>query len=195
NSMDHKNIVAISHDEKDELKKKGIKSQSKFDTEEDYTSSTNAHEHELDDMKRRSEGIKEHGKEDDEIETDIEVEEVIEDEESEFETNEEVKEVFEDILDPRSFAYECDFMILEDTSSIIDRHLGEMVFGKPFIDETGLAYDKEKGTVMFKQGNEKITFTMTYTIGVFKQAWLMGLSTDSIPPSAHKENFGHGKMH
>ncbi|GJV78738.1 hypothetical protein Tco_1514608 [Tanacetum coccineum] len=72
------------------------------DTEED-TSSTNAHEHELDDMERRSEGIKEHGKEDDEIETDMEVEEVIEEEESEFETDEEVKEVFEEDEDDESF--------------------------------------------------------------------------------------------
>ncbi|GKE22049.1 hypothetical protein Tco_1433561, partial [Tanacetum coccineum] len=43
----------------------------------------------------------------------------------------------------RSFAYECDFMILEDTTSIIDRHLGEMAFGRPFIDETGLVYNRE----------------------------------------------------
>ncbi|GJZ14620.1 protein kinase-like domain, concanavalin A-like lectin/glucanase domain protein [Tanacetum coccineum] len=49
-----------------------------------------------------------------------------------------------------SFAYECDFMILEDTTGIIDRHLGEMAFGRPFIDETGLVYNREEGTVMFK---------------------------------------------
>ncbi|GJS68241.1 hypothetical protein Tco_0682806 [Tanacetum coccineum] len=49
-----------------------------------------------------------------------------------------------------SFAYECDFMILEDTTSIIDPHLGQMDFGRPFIDETGFVYDIEKGTVMFK---------------------------------------------
>ncbi|GJR45223.1 hypothetical protein Tco_1375132 [Tanacetum coccineum] len=133
NSMAHKNIAAISHDEKEELRKKGIKRPSKFlspkyispafikelnknpsapkrvhfvnsivilstssDTEEDDTSSTNTHEHELDDMKRRSEGIKEHGKEDDEVETNMGIEEVNEDEESEFETDEEVKEVFEE---------------------------------------------------------------------------------------------------
>ncbi|GJR18902.1 hypothetical protein Tco_0967429 [Tanacetum coccineum] len=338
NSMAHKSIDAISHDEKEELRKKGIKSPSKLFspkylslasikelnknpsapkhvhfvnsivilstdsvTKEDGSSSTNAHEHELDDMERRSKGIKEHGKEDDEIETDMEVEEVIKEEESEFETDEEVKEVFkkeeEDEDDeslksfptieelsryewmlkhPRppwvkkkvrvrslnnikiscmighifkihayidlespinimsrhqynqimtyglrsrqkpskldeisnfvrrvkcikvfigSFTYECDFMIFEDTSSIIDRHLGEMVYKKPFIDETGLAYDKEKGTVMFKQGEEKITFTMPYTMEIFKQSWLMGLSTDSIPPSAHEENVSHGRTH
>ncbi|GKB89506.1 MAK10-like protein [Tanacetum coccineum] len=49
-----------------------------------------------------------------------------------------------------SFTYECDFMILEDTTSIIDRHLGEMAFGRPFIDEISLVYNKEKGTIMFK---------------------------------------------
>nr|GEY65013.1 MAK10-like protein [Tanacetum cinerariifolium] len=55
-----------------------------------------------------------------------------------------------------------------NTSSIIDRHLGEMVFEKPFIDETGLVYSEENGTVMFKQGNEKITFKMPYTMEIFK---------------------------
>ncbi|GJX52203.1 MAK10-like protein [Tanacetum coccineum] len=265
----HTRVAAISHGEKEELRKKGIKSPSKFtdsDTEED-TSSTNAHEHKIDDMVRRSEGIKEQGKEDDEIETDMEVEEVIEEEESEFETDEEIKELLEEDEDnesfnsfltmeelshhewllkhPRppwekakvragslnnikiscmndqgrnrqnsmneisnfigrvkhikvfigSFAYECEFMILEDTSSIIDRHLREMVFGKPFIDETGLVYDEEKGTVMFEQGDEKITFKIPYTMEIFKKTWLMGLSTNSIPPSVHEENFDHGKTH
>ncbi|GJU71681.1 protein kinase-like domain, concanavalin A-like lectin/glucanase domain protein [Tanacetum coccineum] len=297
NFMAYKSIAAISYKEKEELRKKGIKSPSKLfspkylspasikelnknllalkrvhlvnsiiilstdsDTEEEDTSSTNAHEHKLDDMVRRSEGIKEQGKEDDKIETNMEVEEAIEEEESEFKTNEEVKEVFEVedededdesfnsfptmkelshhewlLKHPRpshqynqimtyglrsrhnpskpyennnfvgrvkrikvfigSFAYECDFIILEDTSSIIDRHLGEMVFEKPFIDKTSLVYDKEKGTVMFEQGDEKITFKMPYTMEIFKQTWLMGLSTDSIPPSAHEENFDHERMH
>ncbi|GJU24949.1 MAK10-like protein [Tanacetum coccineum] len=49
-----------------------------------------------------------------------------------------------------SFTYECDFMILEDPTSIIDRHLGEMAFGRPFIEETGLVYNREEGTVEFK---------------------------------------------
>ncbi|GKA89416.1 hypothetical protein Tco_0811228 [Tanacetum coccineum] len=88
------------------------------------------------------------------------------------------------------FAYECDFMILEDTTSI-----GELAFGRPFIDETGLVYDKEKGTVMFKQDDEKITFKMPYTMEIFKETRLMGLSTDSIPPSAYEENFSHGRTH
>ncbi|GJR94735.1 protein kinase-like domain, concanavalin A-like lectin/glucanase domain protein [Tanacetum coccineum] len=94
-----------------------------------------------------------------------------------------------------SFTYECDFMILEDTTSIIDRQLGEMAFGRPFIDETDLVYDREEGTVMFKQDDVKITFKMPHTIEIFKQALLMGLSTDFIPSSAYEENFSHGKTH
>ncbi|GKC56809.1 protein kinase-like domain, concanavalin A-like lectin/glucanase domain protein [Tanacetum coccineum] len=94
-----------------------------------------------------------------------------------------------------SFAYECDFMILEDTTSIIDHHLGEMVFGRPFIEETGLVYNKGEGTVMFKQNDDKITFKMPHTMEIFRQTKLMGLNTDSIPPFAHKENFSHGKTH
>ncbi|GKF76854.1 protein kinase-like domain, concanavalin A-like lectin/glucanase domain protein [Tanacetum coccineum] len=93
-----------------------------------------------------------------------------------------------------SFAYECDFKILEDTTSIIDHHLREMVFGRPFIEETGLAYNKNEGAVMFKQDDKKITFKMPHTMEIFKQIKLMGLSTDFIPSFAHEENFGHGRM-
>ncbi|GJV90200.1 protein kinase-like domain, concanavalin A-like lectin/glucanase domain protein [Tanacetum coccineum] len=338
NSMAHKSIAAISHDEREELRKKGIKSPSKLfspkylspasikelnknpsapkrvhfvnsivilstdsDTEEEDISSTNTHEHELGNMVRRGEEVKEQGKEEDEMEYDVEVEELINEEESKFKTDEEVEEIFKEeeededdenfnsfptmkelshhewlLKNPRppwvkakirveslnnikiscmighffkrhayidlespinimsrrqynqimtyelrskrkpsnpdkisnfvgrvrrlkifigSFAYECDFMILEDTTSIIDRHLEETVFIRPFIDETGLVYNKEEGMVMFKQDDEKITFKMPHTIEIFKQTRLMGLSTDSIPPSAHEENFAHRRTH
>ncbi|GJS51760.1 MAK10-like protein [Tanacetum coccineum] len=94
-----------------------------------------------------------------------------------------------------SFAYECDFMILEDTTSIIDNHLREMVFGKPFIEETGLVYNEEEGTAIFEHDDEKITFKMPHTMKIFEQTRLMGLSIDSIPPSAYEDNFGHGRTH
>ncbi|GKE99656.1 hypothetical protein Tco_0023007, partial [Tanacetum coccineum] len=94
-----------------------------------------------------------------------------------------------------SFAYECDFMILEDTISIIDRCLREMVFGKPFIDKTGLVYNKEEGTVTFKQDNEKIKFKMPHTMEIFKQTIFMGASTDSIPPLAYEEKFSSRRTH
>ncbi|GKB45752.1 hypothetical protein Tco_0896505 [Tanacetum coccineum] len=58
------------------------------------------YEHELGNMVRRGEEIKEQGKElgieEDEMETDVEVEDVIKEEESEFETDEEVEEIFKD---------------------------------------------------------------------------------------------------
>nr|GEY52415.1 MAK10-like protein [Tanacetum cinerariifolium] len=45
-----------------------------------------------------------------------------------------------------TLAYKCDFMILEDNTSVIDV-LGEFVFEKPFIEETDLVYNKEEGTL------------------------------------------------
>ncbi|GKA76540.1 hypothetical protein Tco_0783001 [Tanacetum coccineum] len=164
------------------------------------------------------EEVKEKGKEEDEMETNMEVEEVIEEEESEFKTDEEVKEIFEEDEEDEDdenfnsfptmkelirglkifigiFAYECDFMILEDTTSIIDHRLGEMVFGRPFIEEADLVYNKEEGTVMFEQNDEKITFKLPHTMEIFRKTKLMGLSTDSMPSFAHEENFSHGRMH
>ncbi|GKD85271.1 protein kinase-like domain, concanavalin A-like lectin/glucanase domain protein [Tanacetum coccineum] len=45
-----------------------------------------------------------------------------------------------------NFTYECNFMILEDATSIIDHHLEEVVFGKPFVRKTALVYDQDEGT-------------------------------------------------
>ncbi|GJZ08681.1 hypothetical protein Tco_0542964 [Tanacetum coccineum] len=70
-----------------------------------------------------------------------------------------------------------------------------MAFGRPFIEEIGLVYNREEGTVKFKQNDEKITFKMPHTMEIFKQTRLMGLSTDSIPSSAYEENFSHGRTH
>ncbi|GKA08919.1 hypothetical protein Tco_0688250 [Tanacetum coccineum] len=53
-----------------------------------------------------------------------------------------------------NFTYECDFVILEDTTSVIDHYLGGMVLGNPFVKETGLVYIKEEETVMFEKGND-----------------------------------------
>ncbi|GJS81159.1 hypothetical protein Tco_0747700 [Tanacetum coccineum] len=205
NSISHKSIAAISHDKREELRKKGIKSPSKLfspkylspasikelnknpsapkhvyfvnsivilskdnDTKEGV-STTNIRRCDLSKMTRGNEEVKEQGNGEDEIETNVEVKEVIEEEESEFETDEEVEEILEEEEEDEDdenfnlfptmkelshhewFAYECDFMILEDTTSIIDRCLGEMVFGRPFIDKTGLVYDKEEGTVIFDE--------------------------------------------
>ncbi|GJU59760.1 hypothetical protein Tco_1237526 [Tanacetum coccineum] len=44
-----------------------------------------------------------------------------------------------------NFMYECDFMVLEDTTSVIDHYLGSVVFGKPFMEATRLVYNKDEG--------------------------------------------------
>ncbi|GJR32843.1 hypothetical protein Tco_1109075 [Tanacetum coccineum] len=61
-----------------------------------------------------------------------------------------------------NFTYECDFFMLKDTTSLIDRYLGGMVLGKPFVKESRLVYDKDEGTVTFEKDNKKITFKMPH---------------------------------
>ncbi|GKB84217.1 hypothetical protein Tco_0956489, partial [Tanacetum coccineum] len=65
------------------------------DTEEDVLS-TNTCKHDLGKMTRGNEEVNKQGKEEDEMETDVEAKEVIEEEESEFETDEEVEEILKE---------------------------------------------------------------------------------------------------
>ncbi|GJW07950.1 hypothetical protein Tco_1570373 [Tanacetum coccineum] len=65
------------------------------DTDEDV-SSTNICRHDLGKITRGNKEVNEQGKEEDEMETDMEVEEVIEKEESKFETDEEVEEILKE---------------------------------------------------------------------------------------------------
>ncbi|GJW67638.1 hypothetical protein Tco_0122062 [Tanacetum coccineum] len=60
------------------------------------------------------------------------------------------------------FTYECNFIILEDTTSIIDHDLGAVVFGKPFVEKTWLIYDNKEGTLAFEDNNEKLIFKMPH---------------------------------
>nr|GEX32511.1 protein kinase-like domain, concanavalin A-like lectin/glucanase domain protein [Tanacetum cinerariifolium] len=85
-----------------------------------------------------------------------------------------------------NFTYECNFMILEDTTSIIDHHLGEVVFGKPFARKIGLVCDQEEGTVTFKKDNKKITFKMPHKMEAFNHIDFKDVNTDSIPPFVHE---------
>ncbi|GJV42231.1 hypothetical protein Tco_1420671 [Tanacetum coccineum] len=80
------------------------------------------------------------------------------------------KKVFEG-----NFTYECDFVILEDTTSVIDHYLWGMVLGKPFVKETGLIYDK------FEKEGEKIIFKMPHKIEMFKHIKKYILKTENIP--------------
>nr|GEU39939.1 reverse transcriptase domain-containing protein [Tanacetum cinerariifolium] len=43
-----------------------------------------------------------------------------------------------------NFTYECEFMVLKDTTSVIDHDLGSVIFRKPFVEATGIVYDKEE---------------------------------------------------
>ncbi|GKB02688.1 hypothetical protein Tco_0830777, partial [Tanacetum coccineum] len=86
-------------------------------------------------------------------------------------------------------------MILEDTTSIIDHHLGEVVFGKPFARNNGLVYDQEKGTVTFKKDDEKITFKMPHKMEASNRIDFKDINTNSIPPSVLGSNDDYGKTY
>nr|GEW21894.1 protein kinase-like domain, concanavalin A-like lectin/glucanase domain protein [Tanacetum cinerariifolium] len=81
-----------------------------------------------------------------------------------------------------NFTYECDFVVLEDTTSIIDHYLGGMVFRKRFVKETRLVYNKDEGTITFEKGKENITFKMPHKMERFKHIDKDILKTDNIPP-------------
>ncbi|GKA07806.1 protein kinase-like domain, concanavalin A-like lectin/glucanase domain protein [Tanacetum coccineum] len=91
-----------------------------------------------------------------------------------------------------NFTYECDFMILEDTTSIIDHHLGEVVFGNTFARNTSLVYDQEKGTVTFEKDDEKITFKMPHKMETFN---FDNIDIDPIPPFVLESNNDRGKTY
>ncbi|GJZ56874.1 hypothetical protein Tco_0612368 [Tanacetum coccineum] len=82
-----------------------------------------------------------------------------------------------------------------NTTSIIDRHLGEVVFGKPFARNTSLIYDQEEGTVTFKNNDEKITFKMPHKMETFNQINFNDINTDSIPPFVLGSNDDRGKTY
>ncbi|GKC86880.1 hypothetical protein Tco_1147529 [Tanacetum coccineum] len=81
-----------------------------------------------------------------------------------------------------NFTYECDFVVVKYTTSVIDLYLGGMVLGKPFVKETGLVYNKEEGTVIFKKGNEKVIFKIPHKMKRFKHIDFKEMKTDCIPP-------------
>ncbi|GKB76590.1 hypothetical protein Tco_0943485, partial [Tanacetum coccineum] len=83
----------------------------------------------------------------------------------------------------------------QDTTSIIDNDLGEIAFGKPFIEETGLAYEKEKGTIVFSENDEKITFKMPHRMETFEHIDLKDMNTDPIPPFVLENKNEHEKVY
>ncbi|GJV18002.1 hypothetical protein Tco_1363325 [Tanacetum coccineum] len=83
-----------------------------------------------------------------------------------------------------NFSYTCDFVVLEDTTSVIDHDLGSVIFEKPFVEATGLVYNREEGTIMFEKDKEKIVFKMPHKIEMFKHIDFTNVKTDRIPPFA-----------
>nr|GEV29744.1 protein kinase-like domain, concanavalin A-like lectin/glucanase domain protein [Tanacetum cinerariifolium] len=94
-----------------------------------------------------------------------------------------------------NFTYECNFMILEDTTSIIDHHLGEVAFGKPFVRKLDLVYNQNEGTFIFEKDDEKITFKMPHMMETFNHIDVKDVNTDSIPPFVLKNNDNRGKTY
>nr|GEW63622.1 protein kinase-like domain, concanavalin A-like lectin/glucanase domain protein [Tanacetum cinerariifolium] len=80
------------------------------------------------------------------------------------------------------FTYECNFIALEDTTSVIDHDLGAVMFGKPFVEKIGLIYDKKEGTIEFEVDNEKLIFKMPHKMEMFKNVDFTGVGADRIPP-------------
>ncbi|GJT22953.1 protein kinase-like domain, concanavalin A-like lectin/glucanase domain protein [Tanacetum coccineum] len=81
-----------------------------------------------------------------------------------------------------NFTYEYDFMVLKDTTSVIDHDIGSVIFGKPFIEATGLIYDREEGTITFEKDKEKIMFKKPCKMEMFKHIYSTDMNTDRIPP-------------
>ncbi|GJY58393.1 protein kinase-like domain, concanavalin A-like lectin/glucanase domain protein [Tanacetum coccineum] len=81
-----------------------------------------------------------------------------------------------------NFTYECDFVMLEDTTSVIEHYLGGMILGKPFVKEIGLVYDIDEGIVTFKKDKENITFKMPHKMERFRHIDKDILKTNNIPP-------------
>ncbi|GJS73651.1 hypothetical protein Tco_0706492 [Tanacetum coccineum] len=82
-----------------------------------------------------------------------------------------------------------------DTTSVIDHDLGEVVFGKPFVEEIGLIYDKEVGTIAFREDNELITFKMPHKMEMFNEIDLKDMNTDNIPPFFLENKNENGKVY
>ena len=59
-----------------------------------------------------------------------------------------------------NFVYQCNFMILEDVTGIIDQFLCEIVLGKSFVEASKMSYDRDEGIVKFSNGIESIKYRM-----------------------------------
>ncbi|GKD17134.1 hypothetical protein Tco_1206292 [Tanacetum coccineum] len=100
-----------------------------------------------------------------------------------------------EFLDPKKKLEIESWLEDEDITSIIDHHLGEVAFGKPFVRKTGLVYDQNEGTIIFEKDDEKITFKMPHMMETFNHVDLKDVNTDSIPPFVLENNDDRGKTY
>ncbi|GJY31030.1 retrotransposon ORF1 [Tanacetum coccineum] len=63
-----------------------------------------------------------------------------------------------------NFTYVIDFMIIEDTSSIIDPRLSQVVLGKPFVEISNMTHDPPEGVVRFTNRTGEITYKMPHNM-------------------------------
>nr|GEV40221.1 MAK10-like protein [Tanacetum cinerariifolium] len=162
-SMASENITSINHIEREELRKKGIKSPSKLFTLKYLSPASIIELNKNPSAPKRVHFI-----------NSIVI----------LRTDEEIKEILKDEEEDKDGEYFNSFPTMKRLTH------REWILKNP-----RPPWNKEKGTTMFKQNDEKITFKITHTMEIFKQTRLMGLSTDFIPLSAYEENFSHGRTH
>ncbi|GJV25737.1 hypothetical protein Tco_1378432 [Tanacetum coccineum] len=68
-----------------------------------------------------------------------------------------------------SHQFLVDFIILENISEFVEKGLTEVLFGRPFKEQIGLVEDRDKGTLWFKIGNDKIKFHMPQAEKAFRK--------------------------
>ncbi|GKC99159.1 hypothetical protein Tco_1169434 [Tanacetum coccineum] len=65
---------------------------------------------------------------------------------------------------------------------------GSVVFRKPFVEATGLIYERKEGTITFEKDKEKIMFKMSHKLEMFKHIDFTDIKTDRIPPFVIESN-------
>ncbi|GKC76813.1 hypothetical protein Tco_1127587 [Tanacetum coccineum] len=63
-----------------------------------------------------------------------------------------------------NFTYVIDFMIIKDTSSIIDPRLSQVVLGNPFVEISNMTHDPPEGVVRFTNRTDEITYKMPHNM-------------------------------
>ncbi|GJS56998.1 hypothetical protein Tco_0651782 [Tanacetum coccineum] len=169
NSMAYKSITEISHDEREELRKNGIKIPSKLFSPKYLSSASikklrqeyNSMLESLGLVPQSSNTKFVCSKEDDGEVMFIEI--IQDDDEPQNEGPDEGRIKGMHVF-VGNFTYFIDFIIVEDISSIIDPRLSQMVLGRPFIEISNMTYDLPEGVVRFTNENDEVAYKMPHKI-------------------------------